>query len=63
MSRSSNPTEALARELWEAYATRHQTVISFPTLHWDELDAFSRDTWLMLARVAIAFGDRASSQI
>jgi hypothetical protein len=57
----TNPTEALARELWEAYATRNQAVIKFPTLHWDQLDAFSRDTWLMLARVATAFGDRGRS--
>lgn len=49
------PEAALARELWEAYATRHQSVIPFPTLHWDELDAFARETWLLLARTALAF--------
>ena len=48
--------EPLARELWEAYATRNQTVIGFPTLHWDEVDEFTRGTWLMLARVAMGFG-------
>ena len=51
----SNPTEHLARELWEAYAARSQSVINFPTLHWDELEPFDRDTWMMLARVAISY--------
>lgn len=51
----TNPTDVLARELWEAYATRNQTVINFPTLHWDECDDFTRDTWRMLARVAMNF--------
>lgn len=49
-----NPTEDLARELWEAYATRQQTVINFPVLHWGELEPFDRQTWMMLARVAVA---------
>jgi hypothetical protein len=48
-----NPVEDLARELWEAFATRSQSVINFPTLHWDELTDFDRQTWMMLARVAI----------
>lgn len=47
--------ESLARELWEAHATHHQQVIDFPTLHWDELDAFSQDHWCHLARTALAF--------
>jgi len=47
-----NPTEELARELWEAYATRNQEVINFPTLHWHQLEPFDRQTWMMLARVA-----------
>jgi len=52
---ATNPTEGLARELWEAYATRHQAVINFPTLHWDDLNDFERETWMMLARMAVAY--------
>ena len=47
--------EDLARELWEAHATHHQQSISFPTLHWDELDTFTQDHWRLLARTALAF--------
>jgi hypothetical protein len=54
MNDQTDHAEALARELWESYATRNQSLIGFPTLHWDEIDTFTRDTWLMLARVAIA---------
>jgi hypothetical protein len=51
----SNPTDALAQELWEAHATHHQEVIPMPQLHWDELDPFTQDHWRYIARVAIAF--------
>jgi hypothetical protein len=54
MNAQGNPVESLARELWEAYATRNQQVINFPTLHWDECDAFTEETWRMLGRVALA---------
>ena len=49
-----NPTEDLARELWEAFAARSQSVINAPAVHWIELNAFDRQTWMMLARVAIS---------
>jgi hypothetical protein len=51
----SNPTDALAQELWEAHATHHQEVIPVPQLHWDQLDPFTQDHWRYIARVAIAF--------
>lgn len=47
--------DALARELWEAYATYNQQVINFPTLHWDQLDPFTQDHWRHIARTALAF--------
>lgn len=55
--------ETLAREIWEAYATRNQTVIAFPTLHWDEVDEFTRGTWLLLARTALAFDTRQAVEV
>ena len=59
--------DALARELWEAHATDHQQVVPMPTLHWDELDPFTRDHWRVIARAALAFGpgraDRRAAEV
>lgn len=61
MSDDSKRTEttaevhSMARELWEAHATHHQQVIAAPQLHWDEVDPFTRDHWLVIARTALAF--------
>jgi hypothetical protein len=52
---STNPIDQLAKELWDAHAMHHQTVIAMPELPWDGLDPFTRDHWRYLARVAIAF--------
>ena len=56
----SNPVEDLARRMCEAYASRHQPVSKFPALHWDELDDYTRETWRMVAKVAIEFGRTAA---
>ena len=48
-----NPIEDLAREMWEAFATRSQEASGLKPLQWRELDAFDRQTWMMLARVAM----------
>ena len=50
-----SPVEQMACELWEAHATLNQALIRFPTIHWDECDATTRQHWRALARVALAF--------
>jgi hypothetical protein len=55
MQTVGNQVDQLARELWEAHATHHQTVIDFPQEHWDQLDAFTQDHWRYIARAALAF--------
>jgi hypothetical protein len=52
---TTNPTEALARELWDAYATSMQHSLSIQASAWDELDDAVRTAWMHVAMVAIAF--------
>ena len=49
----SNPTEDLARELWQAFAARARKDAPPPS-SWEAMDAYDRQTWMMLARVAVA---------
>lgn len=51
----TNPTEALARELWDAYAVSMQSTVAIKASEWDELPPEVRAAWMHVARVAIAF--------
>ena len=51
----ANPTEDLARYLWTAYVAELAAVIDTPLPGWDELDDFTRTTWIKLAGLSMTF--------